>query len=84
MHFHFEIPQGLIFFLWIFLSVFWGIVATACKENKGYSKENWFWWGFFFHIAVVLVILSKPWVTSEQKLTTPDDCNSESHNVENA
>lgn len=54
--------DGMLF-LYILLSVVWGIIwGVAVKkviENKGYY-DNWFWWGFFFGFIALIVALTKP------------------------
>ena len=37
----------------------WGIVVQKVVINRGYN-ENWFKWGFFFHIFALIVALTKP------------------------
>lgn len=43
----------------LIIGLIWGIVVQKVVENRGYN-ENWFIWGFFFHIFALIVALTKP------------------------
>lgn len=37
-----------------------GVAVNIILDNKGYSEDNWFLWGFFFGIIALIVASSRP------------------------
>lgn len=49
---------------YILMGIVWGVVCNKVASNKGY-EENWFWWGFFFEIFALIVVITKPTVVND-------------------
>ena len=68
---------GWIFFylcLCVGWMIVWGIVTKKVAENKGYTHDNSFWWGFFLEFIGLIVILTRP-----DKRSTPTGYSSQGY-----
>lgn len=44
----------------IIIRYIWGAICRKVAEDKGYSGSSWFWWGFFFALIALIVLITKP------------------------